>query len=161
MSRLLLALIFFLGLAQAGAAQTGANPSIDVSHPWARATATKTGAAYFTVLNKGASDDRLIAAAAPAVADKAQLHVTIEDNGVTKMRPLPALEVKAGSEAVLKPGTIHLMLIGLKAPLKIGQSFPVTLTFEKAGNVEVMVSVEKAGATNMPGMDHSMPGMKM
>ena len=59
---------------------------------------------------------------------------------------------------MLEPGKMHLMLIGLKAPLKVGESFPVTLTFEKAGAINVTVSVEKPGAT---GMDHTMPGMKM
>ena len=155
-------LLAFVGLAapQPASAQTQtAGPSIEVTHAWARATATmaKTGAVYFMVANKGTEDDRLVGAST-SVADKAQLHETIADKGVMKMRPVAALEVKAGGEAMLEPGKMHLMLVGLKAPLKIGQHFPVTLTFEKAGAVEVTVTVEKPGAA---GMDHSMPGMKM
>jgi copper(I)-binding protein len=79
-----------------------------------------------------------------------------------KMRPLPAVDIKAGGQAELKPGGMHIMLVGLAAPLKEGQTFPLTLTFEKAGKVEVTVTVEKAGAMGdraMPGM--KMPGMKM
>lgn len=164
----LLFLAAFLGLAAPVLAQTtppvpapSSAAPIAVEHAWARATssAAKTGAVYFTVVDSGTEADRLVAAAAPTVAEKAQLHVTIEDHGVMKMRPLAALDVKPGEPAMLAPGAQHLMLIGLKAPLKVGDTFPVTLTFEKAGAIEVTVMVQKAGAM---GMDHSMmPGMKM
>jgi copper(I)-binding protein len=156
MKRLLIALTFCLGFAVPGMAQTGS--TIEIEHPFARATAVtaKTGAAYFTIVNSGASDDRLIAASSP-VAEKSELHTTIDDNGVMKMRPLAAIVVKAGERVELKPGGMHLMLTGLKAPLKVGQSFPLTLTFEKAGPVTVTVGVEKAGAAS----GHDMPGMKM
>jgi copper(I)-binding protein len=130
---------------------------IEITHGWARATAAtaKTGAAYLTIVNKGASDDRLIAVAGP-VAAKAELHVTSMDNGVMKMRPIAAVDIKAGATAELKPGGMHIMLIGLAAPLKEGQSFPLALTFEKAGTVAITISVEKAGAMG----DHAMPDMK-
>jgi periplasmic copper chaperone A len=65
--------------------------------------------------------------------------------------------VKAGGSAQFKPDGMHIMLLGLKHPLKAGDSFPLTLTFDKAGAVETMVKVTKAGAA-APG---SMPGMKM
>jgi copper(I)-binding protein len=169
MTRRLLVLAAFLGLVMPALAQTppAASPGtsssapIAVEHAWARATSAvaKTGAVYFTVVDNGAAPDRLVAAAAPTVAEKAQLHVTIEDHGVMKMRPLDALDVKPGEPATLAPGAQHLMLVGLKTPLKVGDTFPVTLTFEKAGDVNVTVIVQKAGAM---GMDHSMmPGMKM
>jgi periplasmic copper chaperone A len=164
MTRMLLALALWLGLALPGFAQSATAPSaphggISVEHAWARATTAtaKTGAAYFTIVNKGATDDRLVAASSPA-SDKAQLHVTIEDKGVMKMRPMPDLAIKPGATVSLVPGQMHLMLIGLKAPLKLGESFPITLTFEKAGHVEVQVKVEKPGAGSM---DHAMPGMQM
>jgi copper(I)-binding protein len=144
--------------AQTAMAQTTPGSTIEIAHPFARATAVtaKTGAAYFTIVNTGTSDDRLIAASSP-IAEKAELHSTIDDKGVMRMRPLAAIEVKAGGRVELKPGGMHLMLTGLKAPLKVGQSFPLTLTFEKAGAVAVTVSVEKAGAMG----GHDMPGMKM
>jgi len=154
MKFLLVALAVCLASAATTGAQTTPGPTIEIAHPFARATAAtaKTGAAYFTIVNTGAGDDRLIAVSSP-VAEKSEPHSTIDDNGVMKMRPLAAIEVKAGERVELKPGGMHLMLTGLKAPLKLGQSFPLTLTFEKAGAVSVMVAVEKAGAT------HAMPGM--
>jgi copper(I)-binding protein len=151
----------FTVAAPARAQQAGGKP-IEVSHVWARATAAmgKTGAVYLTVVNKGTVDDRLVSAATD-VAAKAELHETISDKGVMKMRPVPGLDIKAGATATLEPGKVHLMLTGLKAPLKVGQTFPVTLTFEKAGTLPVTVTVEKPGAAGMSGMDHAMPGMKM
>jgi copper(I)-binding protein len=150
------ALALSAALGQAAVAQSNPAP-IEVTHAWARATATtaKTGGAYLTIANKGASDDRLIAAAT-SVAAKAELHVTSMDGSVMKMRPLAALDVKAGGQEELKPGGMHIMLFGLTAPLKEGQRFPLALTFEKAGKVDVMVTVEKPGA-----MGGAMPGMKM
>src|SRR5260221_14267031 len=135
MERLLIALTFCLafpvpGVAQTGSGQTKPGPTIEIAHPFARATALtpKTGAAYFTIVNAGASDDRLIAASSP-IAEKSELHATIDDNGVMKMRPLVAIAVKAGERGGLKPGGLHLMLTGLQAPLKDGPSPPLTLTF--------------------------------
>lgn len=157
MKKLLYAAALCVGFAAvAGFSALAQSGPIEIPHAWARATAAtaKTGAAYLTIANKGASDDRLVAVAAP-VAAKAELHVTSMDNGVMKMRPLDGVEVKAGGHAELKPGGMHIMLVGLTAPLKAGQKFPLTLTFEKAGKVEVMVTVEKAGAMG------AMPGMKM
>jgi len=156
MKSFLVALAVCLAAAASARAQTAPGPTIEIAHPFARATAAtaKTGAAYFTIVNTGTSDDRLIAASSP-VAEKSEPHSTIDDNGVTRMRPLAGIEVKAGERVELKPGGMHLMLTGLKAPLRIGQSFPLTLNFEKAGTVSVMVAVEKAGATGgnvMPGM---------
>jgi len=133
-------------------------PSIEVQHAWARATpaGAKTAALYMTLVNKGPTADRLLSAATP-VAGKAELHTTIDSNGVMQMRPVAALDVQPGTPTVLKPGGYHVMLMGLKGPLVEGQHFTVALTFEKAGTVEATVEVEKVGAM---GPD-SMPGMKM
>ena len=125
--------------------------SVQVEHPWARPSAGQTGAVYMTIANTGPVDDRLVSAATP-VADQAQLHTEVNDKGIIKMRPVSAIDVKPGGQTMLKPGGLHLMLIGLKQPLKVGESFPLTLTFEKAGTLDVTVSVEKAAA---------MGGMKM
>ena len=65
---------------------------------------------------------------------------------VMKMRPLASLDIPAGQPVTLKPGGEHIMLMGLNGPLREGQSFPLTLTFEKAGTREVTVAVEKPGA---------------
>jgi copper(I)-binding protein len=65
---------------------------------------------------------------------------------VMKMRPLASLDIPAGQPVTLKPGGDHIMLMGLNGPLREGQSFPLTLTFEKAGAREVTVAIEKPGA---------------
>jgi len=131
---------------------------IELNHAWARATAASAanGAVYLTITNHGTADDRL-AGASTAVASKAELHITLNENGVMKMRPIADVPVKAGGRAQFKPGGMHIMLLGLKHPLKAGDSFPLTLIFDKAGAVETMVKVEKAGAA-APG---TMPSMKM
>jgi len=158
MRHIFVAIVLCLGLATAGVAQTTSGTAIEVVHAFARATGAtaKTGVAYLTIINNGAHDDRLVAASSP-VAEKAEPHSTTDDNGVMRMRPFPAIEVKAGSRVELKPGGIHLMLMGLRAPLKQGQSFPLMLTFEKAGAIETTVTVEAAGAKT----GHDMKGMKM
>jgi len=147
----LLASALVAALAQAAAAQS-TKTSIEVTDAWARAmpAGAKTGAAYVTVANKGTTDDQLIGVSAP-IAAEAQLHTTITDNGVMKMRPVSAIDVKPGASVTLKPGGLHLMLMGVKQPLVEGQSFPLTLTFAKAGKIETMVQVKKVGA--MTGMD--------
>ena len=134
------------------------NPPIVISHAWARATpaSAANGAVYLTITNHGTADDRLTGAST-AVASKAQMHVTLNENGVMKMRPLADVPIKAGGSAQFKPDGMHIMLLGLKHPLKAGDTFPLTLTFDKAGAVEIMVKVQKPGAA-APG---SMPGMKM
>ena len=107
---------------------------LTVDHPWARASAglMKTGAAYLTITNDGEQADRLIGLATP-VAERAALHTVTMDGSVARMRPLQAVEIKPGEPAVLEAGGMHVMLIGLRAPLEEGETFPMTLTFEKMG----------------------------
>ena len=141
--------MLLLGLAPFPAqAQT---TSVQADHVWARASTGQTGAVYMTIANKGPTDDRLVSAAT-RVAGQAQLHTEINDNGIMKMRPVPGIDVKSGGQTTLGPGGFHVMLMGLKQPLKEGATFPLTLTFEKAGKLDVSVKVEKAG---------SMGGMRM
>lgn len=120
--------------------------SLQVGHPWTRVTPGKTGSAYLSVTNTGAEIDRLVGASSPA-ADKAELHTHQMDGDVMRMRPVQAIEVPPGESAVLKPGGLHIMLLGLKAPIRVGMRVPLTLRFEKAGNVDVELSVETVGAT--------------
>jgi len=125
-----------------------------VHQPWARASIgqSKAGAAYLTVMNSGSESDKLIAAEG-TVAKKVELHGHQMDDGVMKMRPVEAIEVAPGEPTVLKPGGLHVMLMGLKAPLVEGESFHLTLVFEKAGRIEVEVAIQKA--TDMePNSDH-------
>ncbi|MFC7332888.1 copper chaperone PCu(A)C [Rhodocista pekingensis] len=113
---------------------------------WARATASsaKAGAAYLTIVNGGA-DDRLTAAASP-VAETVELHTHIMDGSVARMRKVEGgIEIPGDAELVLEPGGLHVMLMGLKQPLKPGESFPLTLTFEKAGTVGLTAQVRAPG----------------
>ncbi len=153
-----LALAIALCLAGISSAYAQSSSPIVISHAWARATpaSAPNGAVYLTITNHGTTDDRLTGAST-AVASKAQMHITLNENGVMKMRPMADVPIKAGGSAQFKPDGMHIMLLGLKHPLKAGDTFPLTLTFEKAGAVQTMVKVEKAGAAG-PG---SMPGMKM
>lgn len=114
--------------------------------------------------NHGAAVDQLVGIATP-VADRAEFHLDSVENGVMKMRPLKQIELKPGDATVLKPGAVHIMLMGLKQPLKEGDSFPLTLDFAKAGKRDLQVKVAKAGAMGMPGAGamgaHDMGHMDM
>jgi len=148
----------FTSLALPALAQT---PTVQVDHAWARATSAsqKVGGVFMT-LTDTATPDHLLSASSP-IADEVQVHETIDDEGVMKMRPVPALALPTGMAVTLKPGGYHIMAIGLKQQLTPGSSFPVTLNFEKSAPVTVNVMVEAAGAS-APTMDHShMPGMMM
>jgi periplasmic copper chaperone A len=122
--------------------------SIKVEQPWARATpgGASTGAVYMALDNKTSSADRLTGASSD-VADKLQIHEMKVVNGTMQMRELAdGLPIPADGTVVLKPGSYHVMLIGLKKPLKEGETFPLTLIFEKSGKVTVDVPVKAMGA---------------
>lgn len=119
--------------------------SLTIEHPWARASVAANGAAYMIISNSGGEADELLAAASP-VAATVELHTHIMEGEVMKMRPVKSIDVNVGEPAALKPGGLHIMLIGLKAPLKEGEKFPMTLTFAKAGTITVDVVVEAPGA---------------
>ena len=126
--------------------------TITISDPWARATAATapTGAAYLTLTTSIDQPDRLILAASP-VAELVELHtVSMDNDGVMRMRPVEAIGVAADAPTELAPGGLHIMLIGLTGPLIQGESFPLTLTFEDAGSVEISVPVASAGASGPP-----------
>jgi copper(I)-binding protein len=137
-------LAFAAGLVVASAAL--AQPAqLEVDNAWAGATPGKAenGVAYLTIQSPTA--DRLVSASSP-VAKKAELHTMSMQGMVMKMRPITGLDIPAGQPVTLKPGGEHIMLMGLDQPLHEGQSFPLTLDFEKAGPRTVTVTVEKAGA---------------
>jgi copper(I)-binding protein len=136
-------------------------PAIQVDHPWARATApnAKAGGAFMTLTDSGAPD-RLVSAATP-VAGMAEVHRTVEENGVMKMLPVDGIDLAPGQPVTLAPGGYHVMLMGLKQQLKQGDSFPLTLTFAKAAPMTVMVMVEAPGASGASHDMHAMPGMAM
>jgi hypothetical protein len=139
------ALILLLGLlpAAALAGETKAG-DLTVVDPWARATigSQKVGAAYVTIRNRGKEPDRLVGVRTD-VAESAMLHASsVTSEGVAEMRPVDSVEIPPGGEARLAPRGTHVMLMGLKAPLVAGKSFPLTLEFERAGAVKVEAKVQ-------------------
>lgn len=116
---------------------------IDIGHPYARPTreGQTVGGGYLKLANKGAAD-RLISASSPA-AGAVEIHTMSMEGDVMKMRQVDAIELATGQTVELKPGGYHLMLMGLKAPLKAGDKLPLTLKFEKAGEVVVTINVEE------------------
>lgn len=162
LTTLLAALALLATAATGGAsAQDFKKGAIMIDHPWARATIpNRPGAAYVKLSNMGGEADRLVAAAT-AAAGRAELHTHIMDGDVMKMRRIEAIEVPAGGGVALEPGGHHIMLFDLAAPLKEGASFPMTLTFEKAGAVEVTVTVQAMGSSGgMSGMKEGEHGVK-
>jgi hypothetical protein len=134
--------------------------SIEIKHPWARATpkGAPVAGGYMTLINTGSAPDRLVGGT-NANAEKFEMHEMKMDNGVMKMRPLPnGIEIKPGEKVELKPGAYHLMFVGVKVPFEKGKRVKGTLQFEKAGSVDVEYVVEAVGAS--PKMDHGdMGGM--
>lgn len=131
---------------------------LEISHPWARASAgrTKNGGAYIEqIINHGSSPDKLVGVSSK-VAKKTQIHNHTMEDGVMKMRHVKGVDVMPGHPATLKPGGYHIMLMGLKAPLKKGESFHVILEFEKAGKIEVMVPIMKVGSSGRKKMKMKM-----
>lgn len=135
---------------------------LEVAEPWARASAgpARNGAAFLTLKNHGADADRLVAARAD-VADRVELHTHIMEGNLMKMREVEGgIAVPAGETVMLEPGGLHVMFMGLKAPFKEGEHFPLTLVFEKAGDIDVTVHVQGvADKKAMPQHGHS--NMKM
>lgn len=131
--------------------------AIKIGHPWARPTVVgqTAGGGYLKLENSGKTADRLMSVSS-AAAERVELHTMKLDGDVMRMRQLDAIELPPGASVELKPGGHHLMLVGLKAPLELGKSIPLKLTFEKAGDVMVEVKVEKAPAsTPAPAADHT------
>jgi periplasmic copper chaperone A len=152
MRPLLAAVLIAMALTGAFADEAG----IQVDHVWSRAAmAGHEGVVYLTITDTG-TQDTLTGITTP-VAAKAELHQSFDDHGVMKMRPVAALPIEPGKPVTLAPGGYHIMLMGLKQALKQGDSFPVTLSFAKAGPLTASVTVEKAGAAR-PGTDHGKMG---
>jgi periplasmic copper chaperone A len=141
----------------AGTIHAQSTSPISIERPFSRTTpgGAKVGAGYMTIVNKGTAADRLVSASSSA-ADKVEINEMSMQDNVMKMRELAGgLPIEAGKSVSLAPGGYHLMLMGLKAPLKQGDKVPVTLTFAKAGKVEVTLDVRGIAAQQPGGM--SMP----
>lgn len=117
--------------------------ALHIGHPYARATVPgqPSGGAFLSIENTGKDADKLIGVSSPA-AKSAEIHTMSMDGNVMKMREVGEIELAPAATVDMKPGNgYHIMLIGLTQPLKAGDKFPLTLTFQKAGKIDVSVSV--------------------
>lgn len=149
--------VLFLGASMAHAHDYDVG-TLNIDHPWSRATVAgiPNGVAYFGLKNTGDQDDRLVSASTP-VADRAELHNHVVDGEVVRMRHVDNIEIPAGGSVALEPSGLHVMLMGLKQPLKEGETFELTLEFEHAGTTTVDVMVQGMGKSKADhgDMDHS------
>ena len=147
----------FIALLLAGLAACAAEPAprLSIQDPWAR-PAAMTGmggmeggsmgggnaAVYFTIINEGNATDTLVGASSDA-AETAETHETRMEGDVMRMVPVPRIEVHAGGPTELKPGGLHLMLVGLKRDLNPGDTITVRLRFETSSEITVTTEVRK------------------
>ncbi len=126
-------------------AHGGKAGDVEITHPFATPSipGAANGGAYIVRLeNKGKVADRLLRASTPA-AQRVELHTMTMDGNVMRMREVGEIVLAPGAKVEMRPGAgYHLMLMGLKAPLKEGESFALTLEFERGGPVEVKVVVQ-------------------
>jgi copper(I)-binding protein len=117
---------------------TPAFAQIEIDNAWTRATppGAKTAAGYMTIRNQSSSPDRLIGAASPLAA-RVEMHVHLHDGDVMRMRQVKGYDIPANGSLELKPGGAHLMFVDVKRPFKEGEKIPVTLRFERAGEMKV------------------------
>lgn len=127
--------------------------NLRIGHPYALATppGARSGGVYLTIENLGTESDRLVRVASPA-ASSAELHSMTMDGNVMRMRPIARLDIAPRATVTLGSGGYHVMLAGLARPWSVGDSIPITLTFEKAGSVEVSAPVESTKGP-MPARD--------
>lgn len=138
----------------AGCSGSTASPAagITVTDAWARSSSASAsaGAAYATITNAGSAADALIGASSPAAAT-VEVHETVvmgspdpSGGGMMGMQPVARVEIPAGGSLQLKPGSYHVMLIGLVKDLKAGDTIDLTLKFERAGAVTVKAQVRES-----------------
>lgn len=140
----------------AGFCQAAFAAGITVEQPWARATVEgmSMGGAFMNIKNDTAKDDFLIGGSSP-VAGKIEVHTHVNDNGVMRMREVAGgIPLKAGQTTELKPGSYHIMFMGLKKQLKQGEKVPLTLKFKHAKPQTVTVDVNTAPKTGGSAHNH-------
>ena len=146
-SPVIAAALVFAGVG-AALAQTDRIGDIEVAKPWVPASGSTltNSAVYLSLTDLGAKSDELIGAMSP-VAQKVELHVFSIENGVYGMHKVDGIDITPGSAAtVLRPGGAHVMLKSLKRPLRAGTTFPMTLIFQRAGQLQIEVPVESPQA---------------
>ena len=132
--------------------------ALQIAHPWSQELPPNapTVAAYFVIDNQGKTADRLLSVDTP-IAGEAQLHEHVMQGDMMKMQHVPSVEVPAGGKVTFTPMAYHVMLLGLKdrSLLTDGKRFPMTLHFEKSGDVTVEVAVQKQAPDAMQEHKHA------
>jgi hypothetical protein len=150
-------LMLLFALAQPLYAHSFTAGSIEIDHPWSRATpeGAKVAAGYVTFKNDGTESDRLVSVTAD-IAGKVEIHeMAVNAEGVMTMRPVTGgVEIPAGGTVELKPGSFHFMFMDLKDRAREGETFKGSLTFEKAGSVDIEFAVQGMGGTGHDDHDH-------
>ncbi|HDZ55417.1 MAG TPA: copper chaperone PCu(A)C [Pseudomonas xinjiangensis] len=115
---------------------------LHIDHPWSRPLppVAPTGAAYLRIENHGQTADSLLGVRSP-IAEYAQMHEHLHVDGLMKMQQTERVDIASGQTVIFEPGGLHIMLFDLREPLVSGDEFPLTLDFEKAGAVEVIVKI--------------------
>jgi len=125
---------------------------LEIAHPWSQELPPNAPnvAVYFIIHNSGKTADRLISVDSP-IAGEAQLHEHVMQGDVMKMQHVPSVQIPAGGEVTFAPMAYHVMLLNLKdrSLLSDGKRFPLTMHFEKAGDVQVEVAVQKQAPQDM------------
>jgi copper(I)-binding protein len=145
LSAVILAALLAAACSSAGASAPPTAGALTVTDPWARSTAVvdRPGGAYLVIHNGTGQADALVGASSPAAAS-VEVHETTHDSGgMMGMHAVPRLEVPAGETVTLEPGGYHLMLMGLVAPLVVGEAIDLTLRFERAGPITVRAAIRE------------------
>lgn len=166
MKQMILASLVFVALCGIAAAHPIEKDSLVIGHPWTRATpkGASVGVGYLTITNNGKETDRLTGGTLEG-ADHVEVHeMKMEDDKMLMRHLSDGLEIKPGETVKFSPGSYHLMFMGLKKSIEQGPNIKGSLTFEKAGSVDVTYKVESIGAMDssddmeghmkMDGMDH-------
>ena len=146
--------LFFAGIGLLLSSCQQGEPAIRVEQAWARETRAgqAEAAVYLHIANRGSAADRLVSGATPR-AKRTTLHSVSDEGGIHRMREMKGVDVAGGSSAHFAPGGQHIMLSGVTEPLQAGTSFPLTLQFERSGELQVEVAVGAAG-DSMPAEHH-------
>lgn len=154
-----LAALLFVAVAACGPqtppAETRAEGEISIENAWAAPTpgGVTVSAGYFTIVNETDAEDRLVAASSPRAA-RVEIHDMVMQDGVMQMRPMEALAIAPGERVALAPGGRHLMFFGVSQPFTEGETIPVRLVFEAAGERELSLPVRRPGAQNAAHESH-------
>jgi copper(I)-binding protein len=155
MKKTLFALALGLASAMSAAAQDYTIGDVTITSPWARETTpmARASGGFMTITNTGDQDERLLSAFADFA--RAELHITVEEDGVNRMMEQEyGIVIPAGETVEFMPGSYHVMFMGLTGPFTKGEERTVTLTFQSAGEIDVPLTVKPFNARGAGHMNH-------